>query len=192
MHKRIQRDFDFNINDLATKWSSKSELYHMLTREGQIYLCPIQDATQEFLRQILLGEKQYFKWQQIKVVKVPHYKCLRICDILKFASTKINIADYMPEYEYSKEPNREWVCNVVNTLLSDDFKEFIDQIVNERKQSLIDSQNFRITAKPEFIQLFKESKSVSLKKGRSHFLSRVPKKTKLQLELEQLSKEEEK
>ena len=87
-------------------------------------------------------------------MKVSHYKGLRICDILKFASTKINIADYMTEYEYSKEPNREWVCNVVNTLLSDDFKEFIDQRVNERKQSFIDTQNFRITAKPEFIQLF--------------------------------------
>ena len=71
----------------------------------------------------------------------------------------------MPEYENSKEPNRERVCNVVNTLLSDDFKEFIDQRVNERKQSLIDSQDFRIAARPEFIQLFKESKSVSLKKG---------------------------
>ena len=132
----------------------------------------------KYLLTLTLDNSRYIfegtNWQQIKVVKVLHYKGLRICDILKFTSTKINIADYMPEYEYNKEPNREWVCNIVNTLLSDDFEEIIDQRVNERKESLINSQNFRITAKTEFIQLFKESKSVSLKKGRSHFLSRIP------------------
>ena len=138
----MERNSDFNVNDLAAKCRSKSELYNILTREGQVYLWPMQDATRQFLRQILMGEKLYLKWEQIKVVKVPHYKGLTIHYILKFASRLINIADYIPEYEYSKEPSREWICNIINTLIPQEFKEYIDQKINERKQSILDNQNF--------------------------------------------------
>ena len=187
----MQRNIDFNVNDLAAKCRSKSELYNIISREGQIYLCPTQDATQHFLRQILIGDKKYLKCEQIKVIKVPHYKGLRISDILDFAAAHTDILNYLPEYDYNKEPSREWICNVINTLIPREFKEFIDLKVEERKKSIIDNQNFKITAKPEFLQLFKESKSVSLRKGRSHFLSRMPKKTKQQLLIENLVKEKE-
>ena len=36
----------FTVNDLSVKWKSKSELYNVLIREGNIYLPSKQDATQ--------------------------------------------------------------------------------------------------------------------------------------------------
>ena len=42
----MQIDNDFTINELAAKCRSKSELYHLLSTEGGIYLPPMQDATQ--------------------------------------------------------------------------------------------------------------------------------------------------
>ena len=55
------------------------------------------------------GKKRYFKCEDVKVIKIPKYKGLRVREILSFAEEKISIAQYLPEYEYTKEPNREWI-----------------------------------------------------------------------------------
>ena len=106
----------------------------MFTREGNIYLPSKQDSTQQFLRSIMLGVKQYVKWEDVSVIKVPQYKELHIKDLLRFATTKINIKRYLPDYEYSKDPNRECLCNVLNTLIPKDFQSFIDEKVQVIKQ----------------------------------------------------------
>ena len=49
------------VADLPEKFKSKVELDSVLTREGNIYLPPKQDATQKFLKEILLGNKLYVK-----------------------------------------------------------------------------------------------------------------------------------
>ena len=59
------------VNDIATKWKSKTELYNILTREGNVYLPPKQDATQKYLRELLLGKKLYIKWSEAIVIQVP-------------------------------------------------------------------------------------------------------------------------
>ena len=97
--------------------------------------------------------------------------------------------NFLPKYSYEKEPNREWLCNVVNSLLTREFNEFIESKVNIRKQELIQSQNISIAAKPEFIKIFKNSESISNSKGKSHFLARMPKPTKDQNKIRQLEEE---
>ena len=80
----------------------------MLTREGGLYLPPIKDSTQRFIRSLIRGEKEYIKCSSIKIIKV-QYKGLTVRDIIMFAKTKIDINSYLPDYEYLKEPNREWL-----------------------------------------------------------------------------------
>ena len=46
----------------------------MLTKEGKVYLPPKQDATQSFLREIMMSKKKYVSWKNVKVIKVPQYK----------------------------------------------------------------------------------------------------------------------
>ena len=128
----------FTILDLASKWRSKTELYNMLAREGNIYLPPKQDATQKFLRDILMGKKRYIKSEDIRVIKVPQYKGLTVKNILEFAKKNIHIDRFLPEYDYLKEHNREWHCNIVNTIIPENFQNFIKLKIDERKQLLID------------------------------------------------------
>ena len=174
---------------MSAKFKSKSELYNVLTREGNIYLPPKQDSTQKFLRSIMLGNKLYIKCDDVAVIKVPQYKGLFVKDLLKFASTKVNIKRCIPDYEYSKEPNREWLCNLLNTLIPEDFKDFITEKTEIRKQELIKNQNLVINAKPEFIDIFQKSQVVSLMKGRSHFLTRMPRITKDKQTIQDLEEE---
>ena len=48
---------------------------------------------------------------------------------------------------------------------------------------MIASQNLGISIKPEFIQIFKNSQAISTMNGKSHYLTRAPKKTKEQLKI---------
>ena len=72
-----------------------------------MYLLPIQDSTQQYIRQLMMGKKNYVKSEDIKVIKVPHYKGLTVVKILNFARNKRDIQSYLPDYKYSKEHNRE-------------------------------------------------------------------------------------
>ena len=81
----------------------------MLTRDGGIYLPPSQDVTQIFLRKLMQGHKKYLRLEKVKVIKIPQYKGLGVKEILAFASDQVDIFEYLPLYEYSKEPSREWL-----------------------------------------------------------------------------------
>ena len=95
----MERDTDFTIIDLATKCRSNSEVYRILATEGGVYLSPMQDATQKYLRDILRGNKLYVKSKDFKIVHVPHYKGLRVKEILNYAKSKVHILKYMLDYE---------------------------------------------------------------------------------------------
>ena len=138
-----------------------------------------------------MGNKLHVKCEDVIVIKVPQYNGLHVKDILKFASTKVNIKKYLPDYDYFKEPNREWLWNIVNTLVSQDFQSFIKEKIEIRKNDIIKSQNLGIQAKPEFISIFRKSQAVSSMKGRSHFLARMPKISKDRQMILDLEKEKE-
>ena len=186
----MERAIDFTINDLAAKCRRKSELYHILATEGGIYLPPVQDSTQNYLRDVLRGKKYYINCKDVNMIHVPQYKGLRVREIIDFAHKMIHIYKYLPKYEYNKEPNRAWLCNVVNSLIPEKFKVFIADKVKERKQSLIQSKNLCVNVKQKFLNLFQNSQAVSLSKGKSNFLARLPKKSKNQSKLDEYEEEQ--
>ena len=114
-----------------------------------------QDSTQK-LRSILLGTILYVKWEDVSVIKIPQYKGLQFKGLLRFAEHKISIYKYLPDYYYNKQLNREWLCNLLNSLIAKYFQAFIKEKVEIRKNELIESQNLGIHAKPEFISIFKK------------------------------------
>ena len=185
----MEQQFDFTVSDLASKWRSKTELYNVLTREGDLYLPPIKDWTQKFIRSLMRGEKEYVRCNSVHVIKVPHYKGLKVRDIVNFARTKVDITSYLPVYDYDKEPNREWIWNIVNSLIPNEFQKFIKQKEDERRKELLQSSNLAMRIKPEFLDIFKSSQAISTVKGKSHYLTRIPKKTKDQISINILKEE---
>ena len=95
----------------------------------------------------------------------------------------------MPDYAYLKDPNREWLCNIINTIIPDKFQNYVQTKVEERRQQLIDTQNLGISVQPEFLNIFKSSQSISTVNGKSHFLTRLPKPTKEQMKIQKLEEE---
>ena len=185
----MENNYIFTINELSAKWKSKTEVYNLLSREGDIYLPPKQDAISKYLRDLMMGKKLHLKCSEVNVIKVPQYKDFKVRDLIRFAESKLDIDKYLPEYSYHKEPNREWLCNIISTLVKDEFKEFIREKIDQRNKELINMQNLGICAKQEFIDIFKRSQAIPTIKGKSHFLTRVPKLTKDQQRLKKLEDE---
>ena len=126
----------------------------------------------------MIGRKLFVRCKDVKVIKVSHYKGLRIKDILSFASSRMNIEDYLPDYDYNKEPNRVRLCNIVNSLIEDEFKTYIAKKIKQRKQVLIHSQNLFMTVKPEFLNLLKKFTVCFFRKGEKSFFNKNTKDNK--------------
>ena len=172
---------------LNEKVRLKSTTYY---QERETSTCrPSRMQQVKYLRDLLMGKKLHVKCSEVTVIKVPQYNGLKVRDLIRFAESKFSIDKFLPEYSYHKEPNREWLCNIINTLVNDEFKNFIQEKIDKRNKELIKTQNLGVSAKQEFIDIFKRSKAISTTKGKSHFLTRVPKLTKDQLRLKKLEEE---
>ena len=55
---------------------------------------------------------------------------LRVKDLIRFVKTQLDINKFLPEYKYLKESNREWFCNLINTLF---HKKFINLLAKRTK-----------------------------------------------------------
>ena len=67
--------------------------------------------------------------------------------------------------------------------------EFVQEKVEERREKLIYTQNLRISVQPEFIKIFKASQFISTVKGKSYYLTRLPKPTKDHIKIQKLEEE---
>ena len=100
------------------------------------------------------------------------YQRLQVKELIRFASAKVIIEDYSPKYQYHKYPNREGLCNIVNTFILEEFQKFVNEMIEKRKEQLIDCKNLGVKIKPELADLFRRSQVLSSEKGKSHFLTK--------------------
>ena len=99
-------------------------------------------------------------------------KKLRVNDILSFASNYVDINSDIPEYNYKKDPQREWLCNIVNTLINNEFKQFIANALRDREKLIVMKKSLKTNVLPEFTEIFCKSNNVSVSNVRSYFLFR--------------------
>ena len=60
--------------------------------------------------------------------------------MIRLASSKVNIEDYLPEYQYDKDPNLEWLCGIIDALILEKFQTFVNEKIEKRKEQLIDNK----------------------------------------------------
>ena len=53
---------------------SKLDIYNILTKEGQLYLPPINDCPLEFIHAIINGKKKVFKNSELNIIDVPNFE----------------------------------------------------------------------------------------------------------------------
>ena len=62
---------------------------------------------------------------------------LRVKDLIRFAKTQLDIYKFLSEYEYLKESNSEWFCNLINILIHKNFINLLAKRTKESNQKLL-------------------------------------------------------
>ena len=73
-----------------------------------------------------MERKNYIKFEDVNVIKVPQYKDLTVRDIINLAHQNIHIDRFLPNYDYLKDSYREWQSNVVSTIVSEKINNLLN------------------------------------------------------------------
>ena len=114
------------------------------------------------LRDMAAGQRRILKAANIKILQVPHYDGLTIKNMLEFAKPYVKVTEALPiePREVEKLP-REYITNIINTLVGDDFQKWVKCKIAERHQKLQQEMNMTVNLDPEIAEIFKASKSIS-------------------------------
>ena len=71
--------------------------------------------------------------KECQLTKILQIEKLDLKSILKFGRDNTNIGRYLQEFKYTNSPNRDWLRNVINTVVYEEFKFFIKTAMKNRK-----------------------------------------------------------
>ena len=169
----------FTVHQFGVTCRSKKEVYDILTVRGGYYLPLIEQANSDYISDILSGEKlvslvaslvQVVKCKDVINRRVPQIEGLRVSDMIKFAREHIDIDIYLPKFSQHMQWERKWLANLnklrykhhtVNSLIPDEFNEFVMRAIEKREDSYIEKNNIRMNVKPEFVNLFRDANTTS-------------------------------
>ena len=86
-------------------------------------------------------------------------KSLSLANIIHYANEKWDYLKFLPDYKNRKLPNRDLLCNIVNTLIPDQFEDFIKVRLKYREQRLVEKRNLQLNILPN---LFSSSKTLRM------------------------------
>lgn len=101
--------------------------------------------------------------KDIKSIYVPIYKGLSIDDLFKKADETPGVFDYFPERrDFSRLP-RQWIANVLFTVVGKPIGDFVSKAIKERNDRVVENRNLVIELDPAVAEAFKRSLNVSSK-----------------------------
>ena len=97
-------------------------------------------------------------------VSVPHYENLSLEKIKAFTSTKhCDIDSHLPDPIELHKVSREWISNVIATVMKNIFTDWVKEKIEERNEEIKDKNDMNIELDPDVAEAFKNSTSVSRK-----------------------------
>ena len=99
----------------------------------------------------------------MKSLYVPLYKGLSIDDFLTKAEETPAVFAYFPDRrDFSRLP-RQWIANVLFTILGQPIADFVNKSIKERNDKIAENRNLIIELDPAIAEAFKQSLNVSSK-----------------------------
>ena len=162
--------------EFGAKFNSKREVFRFLSAECHVYLPSYESVTIWHLKDIAAKKKHAIKCEEVKVLHVPQFDGLSIEDMLNWGRTKPDVMRSLPpESEIEKLP-RQYIINVIYTLVGEPFSKWVDGRVNARNEKILNEQDLLIEMDPELAGIFRQSTSMSLTKGTASHLMKMSSK----------------
>jgi len=94
------------------------------------------------MRDIVANKRSWIKQDRVKVVTVPFFKGLKIESMLEFAQDHPMVVMTLPlvQREIDRLP-RDYIANVINTIVGKPFQDWINRKVEERNQKVAQEQD---------------------------------------------------
>ena len=95
---------------------------------------------------------------------MPHYENLSIEKIKAFTKTKqFDIDSHLPDPIELHKVSREWICNVIATVMGTVFTDWVKERIEERNEAVKEKGEMNIELDPDVAEAFQNSTSVSCK-----------------------------
>ena len=148
--------------DFAAKFRDKQEVYHFLTHEVGAYLSSYDTMTVWHMRDLVAGNRRMIKGKDAKHLNVPQYFGLKIDAFVEYAKSYPEVMKALPlEMKEIKKLPRQYIINVLYTLVGTPFREWVDNLVDGRHEKMAEERDMNIDMDPEIRQIFNKSKAVS-------------------------------
>ena len=97
------------------------------------------------MKDLVNGKRKLLKSKDIKHVDIPQFEGLAIKDLLQFAEPYKDVVMALPmtKVEVDKLP-RQYIANIINTIVGRPFADWIDDRVNERHRKRAEEGNLNI------------------------------------------------
>ena len=103
------------------------------------------------------------KSENAKHLHVPMYKTLTVDTILEYGRRFDQVKQYLPDERDMAKLPRQWVINVVYSLCSEDFREWVSLQVKDRNDRVAEKRELMIELDPEIAAAFGNSANISSK-----------------------------
>ena len=77
-------------------------------------------------------KKKYIKSAFAKHLTVPHFEGLTVEDILEFSTRYPKVADYFPPAKEMPKLPRQWIINVIYTIIGADLERWVADRIDVR------------------------------------------------------------
>ena len=99
-----------------------------------------------------------------KHVSVPHYEKLTLETIKEFCQLHPNEIDqYLPDGRELHKCSREWICNIIASVLGTTFTDWVREVIEDRNEELTEKKGLEIELDPDIASVFNMSTAVSRK-----------------------------
>jgi len=150
-----------DAQSFGAKFQSKREVYRFLTHDCGAYLASYDSMTIFHMKDLAAGKRKRIKQVEVKVITIPFFEGLKIEAMLEYAATKPQVMDCLPMVKRERERlPRQYLGNVIYTIIGEPFKQWVDSIVNSRHEVRRQPQD-QIQMDPEIARLFNESSAVA-------------------------------
>ena len=90
------------------------------------------------------------------------YENLTLEQIIAQLEASPEVFEYLPDGKELRKVPREWICNIIATIVGAPFVEWVQARINERNAQLVQDKQLGIDMDPEIAAAFHASTAISV------------------------------
>ena len=149
-----------------------------------IFVLISDQVTIYFLKDQVSGRKKRIYGPNVHHITIPAYEGLTLKDIAEFAQDHPQVNDYLPDGKEVMKMSKQWISNVIHSVLKKTFSDWVKQQVEKRNREMVVERGLTIEMDPEVAAAFEASTKTSVLHGAGvHMLKAGSKRRRTKAEI---------